>query len=346
MTYVPFTEDKEISRPYRVGYLESVKSYLAKLQDEAAEKRASFINPERLAQNPESYRRAYYEMLGAPLTEYESLKQIPVTCVEDTFVADTALCEIRRMRLAVLGDFTVYGILFLPHERAEDAPFVISQHGGAGTPEVCSDFFGDNNYNHQTMRLLQRGAVVFAPGLLLWNVEIFGDRYDRNRIDSDLKQVGSSITALEVFAIRRCIDYFVTQPYCNPDRIGMAGLSYGGFFTTLTTAADIRIKSAYASCSFIDAVKYNAFTDWTWKNSANTFLEAEIAALIAPRYICFDAGNQDQLFGSDSTKEEFVRLKTYFAAQNVEDHIFLKTFDGNHEMDPADDCMDFFFAHL
>ena len=346
MSYVTFTEEKEVSQPYRAGYLDSVKAYLAKLQNEAAEKRAQFITPQSLAKDPAFYRRAFYEMLGAPLTEYASVSGTPVTCVEDTFVADDGFCEIRRMRLAVLGDFTVYGILFLPHDRAEDAPFVISQHGGAGTPEVCSDFYGDNNYNHQTRRLLSRGAVVFAPGLLLWNVEIFGDPYDRHRMDSDLKQVGSSVTALEVFAIMRCIDYFVTQPYCNPDRIGMAGLSYGGFFTTLTTAADPRIRSAYASCSFIDAVRYNAFTDWTWKNSANTFLEAEIAALIAPRYICFDAGNQDQLFGSDSTVTEFARLKTYFAAQDAEDHIFLKTFDGNHEMDPADDCMEFLFAHL
>ena len=346
MSYVPFTEDAAVSQPYRAGYLESVKQYLAKLQGEAAEKRRAYITPERLAADPASYRRAFYEMLGTPLTEYETLKNISVVCVEDTFVADHELCEIRRMRLAVLGDYTVYGILFLPHERAEDAPFLISQHGGAGTPEVCSDFFGNNNYNHQTMRLVQRGAVVCAPQLMLWNPDIFGDPHDRNRMDSDFKQVGSSITALEVFAIMRILDYFVTQPYCNPDRIGMAGLSYGGFFTTVTTAADPRIKSAYASCSFVDAIKYNCFTDWTWKNSANTFLEAEIAALIAPRYICFDAGDHDSLFGSDSTKAEFERLKPFFAAQGAEDHIFLKTFDGDHEMDPADDCMDFLFAHL
>ena len=346
MAYVPFTEEQEVSRPYRTGYLESVKAYLSARQAEAAEKRASFITPARLAEDPDFYRRAYYEMLGAPLTEYETVRQTPVTCVEDTLVADDGVCEIRRMRFAVLGDYTVYGILFLPHDRAEDAPFVISQHGGAGTPELCSDFFGDSNYNHQTRRLLEHGAVVFAPGLLLWDVKIYGDPYDRHRIDSDLKQVGSSITALEVFAIMRILDYFVTQPYCNPDRIGMAGLSYGGFFTTVTTAADVRIKSAYASCSFIDAVRYSSFTDWTWKNSANTFLEAEIAALIAPRYICFDAGDKDHLFGSEGTKAEFERLKPFFAAQGAEDHIRLFTFDGGHELYPEDDGMEFLFEHL
>lgn len=346
VAYTPFTEEKEVSRPYRVGYLESVRTFLAGQQNAAADKRASFITPKQLAENPAFYRRAYYEMLGYPLTAYETLKQEPVLCVEDTFVADDGMCEIRRMRLAVLGDYTVYGILFLPHDRAADAPFVISQHGGGGTPEVCSDFYGHNNYNHQTPRLVGRGAVVFAPQLLLWNPDMFGDPHERQRMDSDLKQVGSSITALEVFAIMRCIDYFVTQPYVNADRIGMAGLSYGGFFTTMTAAADPRIRSAYASCSFVDAIKYNSFTDWTWKNSANLFLEAEIAALIAPRYICFDAGDRDQLFGSDSAKAEFARLKPFFAAQNAEDHIRLFPFDGYHELDPDDEGMDFLFAHL
>ncbi|MBQ7983326.1 MAG: prolyl oligopeptidase family serine peptidase, partial [Clostridia bacterium] len=258
-----YTEDKAVSQPYRAGYLASVKAYLAAAQAEAAAKRETFITPQKLAENPDFYRRAFYEMLGAPLTDYETHRQTPVRCVEDTPVSCDGECEIRRLRLAVLGDFTMYGILFLPKNRAPDAPFVISQHGGGGTPEVCSDFYGDNNYNHQTPRLVKRGAVVFAPQLLLWNPEMFGDPHERQRVDSDLKQVGSSMTALEVFAIMRCIDYFVTQPYVNCERIGMAGLSYGGFFTTMTAAADPRIKSAYASCSFVDAVKYNSFTDWT-----------------------------------------------------------------------------------
>lgn len=341
-----YTEDKAVSQPYRAGYLASVKAYLAAAQAEAAAKRETFITPQKLAENPDFYRRAFYEMLGAPLTDYETHRQTPVRCVEDTPVSCDGECEIRRLRLAVLGDFTMYGILFLPKNRAPDAPFVISQHGGAGTPELCSDFFGDTNYNHQTRRLIARGAVVFAPQLLLWNKDMFGDAYDRNRIDSDLKQVGSSITELEVFGIMRCIDWCVTQPWCNPERIGMAGLSYGGFFTMMTTAADTRIRSAYASCSFVDMLAHNGFTDWTWKNSANTFPEAEIAALIAPRAVCFDAGERDELFGADGSRAEYARAKTYFDAQGVGDRIYLKTFDGTHEMDPADDCMEFLFAHL
>ncbi|MCQ2432547.1 MAG: prolyl oligopeptidase family serine peptidase [Clostridia bacterium] len=346
MAELAFTEDKAVSQPYRAGYLKSVQEYLSRAQAESAAKREAFMPKETLAEHREEYRTKYRAMLGRPLADYETLKNTPVRVVEDSFVADDGNFEIRRLKLDVLDGFTMYGVLFLPDSGVtKDTPFVISQHGGWGTPELCSDFFGDSNYNHQTRRVLSRGAVVFAPQLLLWNVENYGDPYDRQAFDAALKQVGSSITALEVFGLMRCLDYFVTQPYCNPDHIGMVGLSYGGFYTLMTTAADPRIRSAYASCSFIDKIKHNWF-DWTWQDSADTFLDAEIAALIAPRHIAFDAGDNDNLFGSESTKSEFARAKSYFAAQGVEDHIFLKTFPGTHELCPTDEAMDFFASHL
>ena len=144
----------------------------------------------------------------------------------------------------------------------------------------------------------------------------------------------------------RCIDWFAAQPWCNPDKIGMIGLSYGGFYTMMTAAADTRIRSAYASCSFEETVGMAAFSDWKWKNSGLMFDEAEIAALIAPRAVCFDAGDRDELFGSGMSKKEYAAAKPFFEAQGVGDNIYLKCFDGGHELDPADDCMDFFFAHL
>lgn len=345
-----FREEISAAEPYRRGYLESVEGFLTALREKAEEERQRFMTPEALLEDREGYREKYRRMLGYPLTDYETLKREPVRCLEQT-PAGVIPCEegevaVSRMRLSVLGDYTMYGLLFLPARIREDAPFVISQHGGAGTPELCSDFYGDTNYNHQTRRLLERGAVVFAPQLLLWSVPAYGDPYDRQALDADLKQLGSSITALEVFGIMRCLDYFANQPYCHTEHIGMAGLSYGGFYTMMTAAADTRIRSAYASCSFVDAVGLPGFPDWKWQGSGLTFNEAGIAALIAPRAVCFDAGDRDDLFGSDMSRREYAAAKPFFEAQGVPDNIFLKCFDGTHEMDPADDCMDFFFAHL
>ena len=354
-----YREDKTVSQPYRAGYLVCVEKYILKLQDESAQRRAEFITPEKLMADPEKYRQEYYSMLGKPLTEYDKYKDVPVELVEDTYVGEDSLCSIRRLRLDVGEGMIVYGLLFLPKEefkaQTDKNLFVLYQHGGGGTPEVSASFYGITNYNYAPRRIVARGAAVFSPQLLLWYTSEFGDPYDRKRIDNALKQVGSSITALEVFCHMRCLDYFVTQPYCDPEHIGMAGLSYGGFYTLMTAAADTRIRSAYASCSFIDKLEMNWYgldrsernwSDWSWKDAANTFLDAEIAALVSPRAICFDAGDRDESFGSQSSGRELERAKPYFSAQGVEDKIFLKTFDGTHETDKADDCLEFLFRHL
>lgn len=346
-----YTEDKEVSKAYRAGYLKSVSDYLARAREDALSRRGKFISPELVLADREGFRAKFREMLGIPLSDIDNIRHEPVKLVSDEHVADYDKWEIRRLRLDVFDGFTMYGVLFLPDDLKDGSssvgkhPFVISQHGGLGTPESCSDFFGNNNYNHLTRRLLERGAVVFAPQLLLWDKAAFGDEYDRGKLDSDLKQIGGSITALEVFGISRCLDYFTAQSYCDPDHIGMAGLSYGGFYTLMTTASDTRIRSAYASCSFTDKLVHG-WTDWTWKNSAATFLDAEIAGLVAPRAIVFDAGDHDHLFGSDGAKHEFARAKEYFDAAGVPDSIKLICFDGDHELCPQDDGMEFLFAHL
>ena len=79
-----YREDPSVGAPYRKGYLRSVQAYLQTLRDGAEAKRRGFITPESLARDREGYRRTYYEMLGAPLTELETYRNIPVECLENT----------------------------------------------------------------------------------------------------------------------------------------------------------------------------------------------------------------------------------------------------------------------
>ncbi len=92
----------------------------------------------------------------------------------------------------------MYGILFVrgkDHKR----PLVIAQHGGLGTPEMCSGFFDSENYNDMTRRILQKGVNVFCPQLYLWDQQRFGrGTPDRTSLDNSLKHMGSSIAAVEL----------------------------------------------------------------------------------------------------------------------------------------------------
>ena len=201
-------------------------------------------------------------MLGWPLND-ESF-DYDVTVSQER-LSDEGKYAIFRISFKIMDEITMTGLL-LKYNDDEKRPFVISQHGGLGTPELIAGVYGDTcNYNEMTQRILSLGANVFAPQLLLWQQEDYGVDYDRIAIDAKLKRVGSSITAIEIFGITKIIDYFEKQDYVT--NIGMIGLSYGGFYTLFTSAVDTRIKSAI-SCSFFNTREKYAWPDWTWNNSS------------------------------------------------------------------------------
>jgi len=173
---------------------------------------------------------------------------------------------------------------------------------------------------------MARRVHVFAPQLLLWDTKEYGNSYDRLEIDRRLKRVGSSITAVEVYAVMRSLDYF---EHLMPGAVfGMAGLSYGGFYTLFTAAADTRIRSAL-SCSFFSTRRDYAWPDWSWFNAAGSYEDAEVACLVYPRRLCIEMGDHDFLFAGEKTLQEAARVRKY-AGDNT-DWFDCILFDGDHE---------------
>ncbi|MDF2724914.1 MAG: hypothetical protein K0Q59_4589 [Paenibacillus sp.] len=237
----------------------------------------------------------------------------------------------------------MYGLFFVPHG---DGPFplVIGQHGGSGTPELCAGFYGPSNYNDMITRLLRHRCVVFAPQLHLWTTQQ-GPENKRNLLDNRLKQLGSSITAVELFRLRRSLDYLQTRPEVDASRIGMAGLSYGGFYTLFMAAADTRIRAALSSCFFNDRYVYDR-VDWTWRNSAGMFLDAEVAGLICPRPLYIEVGLQDELFEAVHAKAEALKVIDRYARLNISERFRYREFQGKHEFDKSDEGIEFLMKHL
>lgn len=343
-----YTEDARVSQPYREQYLTGLEGLLERRRRELDCRRAAYMTPEALAGDPEKYRRDFISMLGWPLTDYRHNSQ---PAVRQSFVGEDGEKRIYRLQLEIWEGLWFYGLLFLPANASGTLPLVISQHGGLGTPELCANFYGSSaNYNDMTRRVLRRGAMVFSPQLLLWNKETYGVDYNRTQLDAAFKQAGGSITAVEIFSIRRSLDWLLEQSFdgCRPDpmEVGMIGLSYGGFYTLFTAAAEPRIASAYASGFFNDRYRTRSFCDWTWQDAAGRFKDAEIAALIAPRSLYLEMGDRDELFDSRYTQREFERLLPFYRAQGAQDRLRLSIFHGVHELDCAEEGIDFLFAGL
>lgn len=340
-----YHEPVEPGSRHRAAYLGELEALLSRRQASADAIRQRFFQPdtsseEAYAASTRGYREQFKQMLGWPLTETRP-EQPPA--VREEFVASDDLGRITRMWIKTLPGLHLYGMLFSPHEERK-YPLVIAQHGGHGTPELCSGLYGSSNYNDMTRRVLRRGAVVFAPQLLLWR-EDFGPPIDRGGVDARLKQLGGSITALEIYQLQRCLDALALRPEVDPARIGMVGLSYGGFYTLFTAAVEPRIRAALSSCFFNERSRY-AWPDWTWKDAGLSFFDAEIAGLVCPRALYIEAGDQDELFAIETARAEAERAAAYYRRLGRAERFAFKAFSGGHEMDRGEEGLDFLFAHL
>ena len=318
-----YIEAYDVTAAFREDYRDGLDRLIEKREREAEKIRAEYIKD--IFTTPEKYRDELKKLFGWPLVDFQAEGLPEVVMCEKLAEDDTHTAY--RMRFKIFDELTLTGIFFKAKEEGKK-PLVICQHGGLGTPEMISEFYEIRaNYNGMLQMVTKRGVHAFAPQLLLWNRERYGVEYDRKIIDARLKRTGSSITAVEIFAITRVLDYFEAQDYVK--NFGMVGLSYGGFYTLMTTAVETRIKSA-VSCSFFNTREKVSWTDWTWDNLAYKFDDAEIACLVYPRNLCIEVGDKDALFDYKEAIKSFDKLK--LLCKNVgTDWVDFVVFDGIHE---------------
>lgn len=351
-----WSESPESADEYRRNYVEGINHYILRQNEVCKRMRSSFMTPEKLVENPDYFRTIYRDMLGIDTYLKE---QVPAA--EIVYVGKDEICDIYRLQTFITAEIPFYAMLLIPHGIAK-CPLVIAQHGGGGTPELCSDMCGKNNYNHMVQRVLERGAAVLAPQLLLWATEEIETMrahkipFDRNRSDRNLKRFGGSITGLEIAGIIRYIDLMNDQtikadPHyrvlerIDGEHLAMIGLSYGGYFTLHTMAADTRIKAGFTSGCFNDRDVYE-WSDWVYRDSALHFQDAEVAALCAPRKLYIQVGKVDEVFDWQSALLESERIRQYYEAHQCLENVQFSVWDGGHTVSPDEDGYDFLFSVL
>lgn len=334
-----YHETRDDSAPFRRAYLESVEAYLDRRNEECEDVRRRarewiLSHPGRSTQGADPYARSPAD--GTASRRDSRRKK------NASFARERCYCLPHGNRSHGGGPF--FGILFV-RDGGKRLPLIIAQHGGEGSPEFASDFFADGsaNYNHMTERILQENVNVFAPQLLLWDPKYFSavsKKYpnhphdQRQDFDAAFKQMGGSMAAFELLCLSRCIDYFEVQDYVDPEKIGMIGLSYGGFYTLFLTAIDTRIRAAICSCYF-SSKELSSWYDFVFPDASEKFLDAEIALLVSPRKLYIESGKDDPIFTYRDAEKEIARLAGYFGGK-LPDNIVYLPFEGVHEFSPDD----------
>lgn len=335
-----FTEDVSVGDGYRKKYFSSLED-LINVEKEAKEaERNAFFTPEKVMKNREGYVKKLKELIGYPLFDRKNgafFKKIRLGEDDD--------CEIYRYEFFFEKGIVSYGLFFVPLCAFGKLPLVVCVHGGEGTPELMSGMYGSNHYSDIVRRFVRKGCCVFAPALMVWNTSDLGKKYSRSDMDARMKALGSSMTSFECELIRGETELISGEDAVDGSRRGVAGLSYGAYYSMFLAALETDFKAAYVSGIVNDRLKF-VRPDFLYTGQAGYMLDHEICGLICPRALYVEAGRHDAFFDWRTAKSEAEKTSRFYSECGYASKFVFSLTEEGHKYSPYDDGIDFVLSHL
>jgi cephalosporin-C deacetylase-like acetyl esterase len=276
-------------------------------------------------------RREYFDMLGLwPLPEKTPLHATITGTVERGDILIEKLHFQSRPGLYVTGN------LYRPKKISGKLPAILyvcghSGRGRDGNKTAFQDhgmWFAANGYICLLIDTLQLGEIpgkhhgTYNLGRWWWQAR------------------GYTPAGVECWNGVRALDYLVSRPDVDADRLGVTGISGGGAATFWIAAADGRVKVAVPVSGMSDLESYvshkviNGHCDCMFLVNTYQWEWTTIAALIAPRPLLFANSDNDSIFPMDGNRRIIARLrqlyKVYDKPELVDDYVS----KGGHDYRP------------
>ncbi|MCX7794917.1 MAG: hypothetical protein N2380_00120 [bacterium] len=287
---------------------------------------------EKFLSSVEVNRKRWQEAIGL----FEPEKEFDIE--EEPFLeTDRVLLKYISVRFA--QNLYCRGILGFPKQMGTKFPIIVAQHGLVSSPERVFGFLDPENlYHSYGYRLLEDGFAVLAP------LNIMGPE-SRARYQRMCLLLGKTIAGLEVSKLKRLLDYVLLLPEIDRDRVGMWGISLGGFYTLITLPIESRIKLGIVCAFFnnrlkkmvIDDPRYSCFLTTNEEHIfipgwLREFTDSDLVSLICPRPLLIQTGKADGISWWPFVLEEFYRAKEHYDRLNIVDRIQLDLHSGGHEI--------------
>jgi dienelactone hydrolase len=134
----------------------------------------------------------------------------------------------------------------------------------------------------------------------------------------------------------RGIDYLISRPDVDAERIGVTGISGGGAVSFWVAAADERVKVAIPVSGMSDLPSYlgdhvvNGHCDCMFFYNTFQWPWVQIAAMIGPRPLLFVNSDNDPLFPMDGNERVSNRLETFYSLFGAGDQVETLVSIGGH----------------
>jgi prolyl oligopeptidase family protein len=148
---------------------------------------------------------------------------------------------------------------------------------------------------------------------------------------------GYTPAGVEAWNSIRAIDYLVSRPEIDPDRIGMTGRSGGGAYTWYATALDDRIKAAVPVAGITNLHNHvvdgcvEGHCDCMYMVNTYRWDYPQLAALVAPRALLISNTDRDKLFPFDGVVGVYQKVRRLYELDDKGDDVALQMAAGPHE---------------
>jgi cephalosporin-C deacetylase-like acetyl esterase len=160
--------------------------------------------------------------------------------------------SVEKLIFQSLPGVYVTALLYVPADHSKKHPAVLVPAGHAAD--------GKFHYQSLSQRLVGRGYVVISWDPVgqgersqFWDLAAGKSRYnlvcgEHAAMGNLAYLAGANLARWEIWDGIRAVDYLLTRPEVDSERISITGTSGGGFQATLIAALDERIKVAVPSC--------------------------------------------------------------------------------------------------
>jgi dienelactone hydrolase len=213
---------------------------------------------------------------------------------EEAGVIEARGYRIRKLRYEIVPGFFSAALLYEPAKPGGRRPAILNVNGHVGAPG-------------KTVEYKQKRCITFAQnGVVALNLEWLGygelsAKGNSHWYAGHLDLVGTHELGLFYLAMRKGLDYLYEHPGVDRERIGMTGLSGGGWQTIVLSALDERVRASAPVAGFNGmgakaAARAYGDTGDPEQSAADLFEAADyphLAALVAPRPLLLALNAED-----------------------------------------------------
>lgn len=272
---------------------------------------------------------------------------------EETGVISGRGYRIRKLRYEIVPGLFSSALLYEPEKVTSNTPAILNVNGHLGQPGKAVEY-----KQKRCINFARNGIIALS---LEWlNCGELTNRENTHWLAGHLDLTGRSGVGLFYLAMRRGLDYLHATPSVDHTRIGMTGLSGGGWQTILLSALDERVRVTVPVAGFssiASRVEVNDYGDVGDPEQSPTDLfqgsdYTHLLAMVAPRPALLAYNAEDECcFRASAVKPLlFDPIRTVYEAYRHPDllqwHENVDPGTHNYQLDNRRAAYNFFAKHF